>query len=65
LHIFLKKLKGAQLQYPVYDKELYAVIRCLQTWQHYLMAREFVIFSDHESLKYISSQKQLDNRHAK
>ena len=62
---FSEKLRGAQLNYPVYDKELYAVIRCLQTWQHYLMAKEFVIYSDHESLKYISGQKRLDKRHAK
>ncbi len=29
------------------------------------MAKEFVIYSDHESLKYISGQKRLDKRHAK
>ncbi len=62
---FSEKLKNAQLNYPVYDKELYAVVRCLQTWQHYLLAKEFIIYSDHESIKYLSGQKQSDKRYMK
>ena len=62
---FSEKLKGAQLNYSVYDKELYALVRALQTWQHYLWPREFVIRSDHESLKYLQSQGKLSKRHAK
>ncbi|RDY06481.1 Retrovirus-related Pol polyprotein from transposon 17.6, partial [Mucuna pruriens] len=34
-------------------KELYAFVRALQTWQHYLLPKEFVIHSDHEALKYL------------
>jgi len=33
---FSEKLGGAQLNYPVYDKELYALVHVLETWQHYL-----------------------------
>jgi hypothetical protein len=33
---FSEKLGGAQLNYFVYDKELYALVRVLETWQHYL-----------------------------
>jgi hypothetical protein len=33
---FSKKLNGAALNYPIYDKELYVLIRTLDTWQHYL-----------------------------
>jgi len=50
---FSEKLHGAALNYPTYDKELYALVRALQTWEHYLVSKEFVIHSDHESLKYI------------
>jgi len=48
-----EKLHGATLKYPIYDKELYALVRALQSWEHYLVSKEFVIHSDHESLKYI------------
>lgn len=62
---FSEKLNGAALNYPTYDKELYALVRALQTWQHYLLPKEFVIHSDHESLKYLRSQGKLNKRHAK
>ena len=49
----------------IYDKDLYALVRVLQVWQHYLWPREFVIHSDHESLKYLRGQANLMKRHAK
>ena len=57
-----EKFGGAQLNYSTYDKELYAVVRTLRTWQHYLMGREFVIHTDHETLKHIRGQGQLRKR---
>nr|KYP57132.1 Retrotransposable element Tf2 [Cajanus cajan] len=62
---FSEKLHGAALNYPTYDKELYALVRALQTWEHYLVTKEFVIHSDHESLKYLKGQHKLNKRHAK
>ncbi|KAL0411708.1 UNVERIFIED_CONTAM: Transposon Ty3-G Gag-Pol polyprotein [Sesamum latifolium] len=62
---FSEKLSGLTLNYPTYDKELYALVRVLETWQHYLWPKEFVIHSDHKALKYIKSQSKLSRRHAK
>jgi hypothetical protein len=53
------------LNYSTYDKELYALVRILETWQHYLWPIEFVIHFDHESLKHIRSQSKLNKHHAK
>uniref|UniRef100_A0A2N9FI46 Reverse transcriptase n=1 Tax=Fagus sylvatica TaxID=28930 RepID=A0A2N9FI46_FAGSY len=39
-----------------YDKELYALVGALETWQHYLWPKEFVIHTDHESLKHLKGQ---------
>jgi hypothetical protein len=50
---FSEKLSRPSLNYSTYDKELYALVHVLETWQHYLWPKEFVIHSDHESLKYI------------
>jgi hypothetical protein len=33
---FSAKLSGPVLNYSTYDKELYALVRTLETWQHYL-----------------------------
>jgi hypothetical protein len=62
---FNEKLSGATLNYPTYDKELYALVRALETWQHYLWPKEFVIHSDHKSLKHLKGQGKLNRRHAK
>jgi hypothetical protein len=58
-------LHGPSLNYSTYDKEFYALVRVLQTWQHYLWSKEFVIYSDHESLKYLKGQATLNKHHAK
>ncbi|XP_071918766.1 uncharacterized protein [Coffea arabica] len=62
---FSEKLIGAALNYSTYDKELYALIRALQVWQHYLRHKEFVIHKDHESLKYLKVQHNLSKKHAR
>ena len=62
---FSEKLNGATLNYPTYDKELYALVRALEIWQHYLWPKEFVIHTDHESLKHIKGQGKLNRRHGK
>ncbi len=53
---FSEKLSGPVLNYSTYDKELYALVRTLETWQHYLWPKEFFIHFDHEYLKHIRSQ---------
>ncbi|KAK1621401.1 hypothetical protein QYE76_026918, partial [Lolium multiflorum] len=62
---FSEKLSGAKLNYHIYDKELYALIRVLEVWQHYLWPKEFIIHSDHEALKYLKAQSTLHKRLAK
>ncbi|XP_040955925.1 uncharacterized protein, partial [Gossypium hirsutum] len=62
---FSEKLNGAQLNYSTYDKELLALVRALQVWQHYLLPNEFVIHTDHESLKWLKGQGKLSKRHAR
>ena len=57
--LFQWKTSWCALNYPTYDKELYALVRALQTWEHYLLCKEFVIHSDHESLKYLKGQHKL------
>ena len=62
---FSEKLSDPTLNYSVYDKELYALVRSLETSQHYLLPKEFVIHSNHESLKHLKGQLKLNKRHAK
>jgi hypothetical protein len=57
---FSEKLNGVALNYSTYDKELYALIKALKNWQHYLWPRKFVIHMEHLSLKHLKSQGKLN-----
>ena len=57
-----RQLKKHELNYPTHDLELAAVIFALKTWRHYLYGATCQIFTDHKSLKYLFTQKELSLR---
>lgn len=54
------KLHGAELNYPVREKEFMAIVFALKAWRSLLMYRKFVIRTDHHSLIYLQRQNQLN-----
>jgi hypothetical protein len=62
---FSEKFNGVTLNYAIYDRELYALMRTLKTWQYYLWLREFVIHNDYQSLRHLKSYGKLNYRHVK
>nr|XP_027093630.1 uncharacterized protein LOC113714031 [Coffea arabica] len=54
-----RKLKSHEQNYLTHDLKLAAVVFALQKWRHYLYGITFEIFTDHKSLKYLFSQKEL------
>ena len=42
--------------------ELAVVVFALKIWCHYLYGKEFEVYSDHKSLKYIFTQRDLNMR---
>ena len=57
-----KQLKKHERNYPTHDLELAAVVFALKLWRHYLYGESCDIFTDHKSLKYIFTQKELNLR---
>ncbi|KAK8916912.1 hypothetical protein KSP39_PZI022412 [Platanthera zijinensis] len=57
-----RQLKDSERNYPTHDLELAAVIFALKIWRHYLYGAQCEIFTDHKSLKYIFSQKEINMR---
>ncbi|MCO5558973.1 hypothetical protein L7F22_012564 [Adiantum nelumboides] len=60
-----KKLSDAEMRYPTYEKELYAIIHALKKWRHYLYGSKFIAWTDHYSLHYICDQDDLRGRKAR
>lgn len=55
-----KKLDATQRNYPVYKKELFAVIYCLRKFHSYIWGRtDVLVLTDHKPLIHILSQKNL------
>ncbi|KAJ9544988.1 hypothetical protein OSB04_024695 [Centaurea solstitialis] len=57
-----RKLKVHELNYPTHDMELAAVVFSLKIWRHYLYGVKCQIYTDHKSLQYLLSQKELNMR---
>ncbi|MBN2228639.1 MAG: DDE-type integrase/transposase/recombinase, partial [Candidatus Thorarchaeota archaeon] len=57
-----RQLKVHEKNYPTHDLELAAVVFALKIWRHYLYGARCQIFTDHKSLKYIFTQKELNMR---
>ncbi|CAI7891941.1 unnamed protein product [Closterium sp. NIES-54] len=57
-----KKLHGAELNYPIHDKEALAIITAFKTWRCYLEGRKTTVYTDHCNLKYLKTQPTLSKR---
>ena len=57
-----RQLRPYEQNYPTYDLEMAAIVFALKIWRYYLYGEKFEIFTDHKSLKYIQSQKDLNLR---
>ncbi|KAL5575189.1 hypothetical protein UlMin_016888 [Ulmus minor] len=57
-----RQLKDYEKNYPTHDLELAAVVFALNIWRHYLYGVKCEIFTDHKSLKYFFTQKELNMR---
>ncbi|PKU85169.1 RNA-directed DNA polymerase [Dendrobium catenatum] len=65
IEFFSEKLTPPRQKWTVYEQELYAVIRALKHWEHYLLHKDFVLCSDHRALQFINTQKTLNRMHAR
>ncbi|XP_070679796.1 uncharacterized protein [Malus domestica] len=55
-----RQLKPHEKNYPIHDLELVAIIFALKIWRHYLYGEKCKIFTDHKSLPYLFTQRDLN-----
>ncbi len=56
------QLSGAELNYPVHEKELLAIVRALKKWRIDLLGVPFTVYTDHRTLENFNTQKHLSRR---
>ena len=62
-----KSLNEAERNYEIHDKEMLAIIRCLEAWRHFLEGAKsrFEIWTDHKNLEYFMKAQKLNRRQAR
>ena len=58
----LRQLKPHEKNYPTHDMELVAIVFALKIWRHYLYVEKCFMYTNHKSLKYLPSQRELNLR---
>ncbi|KAG1369131.1 hypothetical protein G6F61_012599 [Rhizopus arrhizus] len=53
-----KKLSAAERGYPPQERELIGILHALRTWRCFVDGSEYVVFTDHNPLQYLRSQKK-------
>jgi hypothetical protein len=57
-----KKLDKHQRNYPVHDKEMFAIMHAIRKWRPFLLGKPFHIYTDHRSLVHFKTQPRLNQR---
>jgi len=59
-----KFLSDTERNYEIHNKEMLAVVRCLEAWRHFLEGTvvKFKIWTDHKNLEYFMKAQKLNQR---
>jgi len=62
-----KSLSDIEQNYEIYDKEMLAVVRCLEAWRHFLegAVEKFKIWTYHKNLEYFMKAQNLNRKQAR
>ena len=60
----LKSLSDTERNYKIYDKEMLAIVRCLEKWRYFLEGTvvKFEIWTDYKNLKYFMKVQKLNRQ---
>jgi len=62
-----KSLSDIERNYEIHNKEILAIVRCLEAWRHFLEGTvvKFEIWTDHKNLEYFMKAQKLNRQQAR
>jgi hypothetical protein len=60
-----RELKENERNYATHDLDLAAIVHALRKWRHYLMGKRFELRTNHNGLKYLFDQPNLNARQSR
>ena len=59
-----KTLDSTQRNWPIHDKELFAIVDSFRRWRSWLVGVEVKVYTDHQGLQYFNTKQKLNSRQA-
>ena len=60
-----RKLQPAEVRRTIYEKEMLAILHALKAWRCYVHGRSLEVRTDHDSLKWLLTQQNVDSTQAR
>ena len=60
-----RKLQPHERLYSIYDKEMLSIMHALAKFWQYLVGEKFIVKTDHNILRHLLTQKELNERQQK
>ena len=60
-----RKFQDAERRYSAHEKEMTAVVHCLEAWRHYLLGTRFTVVTDNVANTFFKTQKKLSPKQAR
>jgi hypothetical protein len=57
-----RNISAIERLYPIYDKEMLAIVHALEKFRKYLVGGRFEVKTDHNSLRHFLGKKSLNER---
>ena len=59
-----KTLTATEWNWPIHDKERWAIVSCFRQWHSWLVGVHVQINTDHQGLQYFNTKRYLNSRQA-
>ena len=61
---YAKTVSAIQCNWPIHDKELFAIVDCFRKWRDGLVGVKVNVYTDHQALQYYNTKQKLNSREA-